>query len=62
MEPLLFVQRKLNRNRSMLLRLSREEKEFLRDEANRRGLTMVMLIRQCVRNQLVPEPRVKKAG
>jgi hypothetical protein len=37
----------------MLLRLTREERDFLREEANRRGITVLNLLRQCLRDQLL---------
>lgn len=49
----LFAEKKSGRNLSLLLKLSREERDFLHDEAKARGITVLTLLRQCLRSQLI---------
>lgn len=46
-----------NRNHKLLIRLSSEEREFLRTEAKRRGVKVTTLVRECFRKQLLEGKR-----
>jgi hypothetical protein len=43
-----------NRNLSVLFKMSKDEKDFLIQEARRRGTSIVALLRKCIREKLVP--------
>lgn len=49
---MIFADKKDGRNLSILFKLSRDEKEFLTQEARRRGVSQVALIRGCLRTCL----------
>jgi len=49
----LFVDEAINaRNHTYPMRISQDELEFLRKEAERRGVNVVTLIRRCLRSEL----------
>jgi hypothetical protein len=56
----MFNDKAYNRHLSILFKISKGEKDFLIQEASKRGISIVALLRKCVRDKLVPRAPRKK--